>query len=137
MTISREDVDRRAVDFADVMAGRRLPPVHPGQFLRDEFLEPLDLSVYALARALNVPRPRLNEVVRGRRAVSTDTALRLARYFGTSPQFWINLQARYEARCCGTHATPDDRQGSQAPRRLKCLTTRPALAVAPLVRENA
>ena len=96
MTISREDVDRRAVDFADVMAGRRLPPVHPGQFLRDEFLEPLDLSVYALARALNVPRPRLNEVVRGRRAVSTDTALRLARYFGTSPQFWINLQARYE-----------------------------------------
>ncbi len=70
--------------------------MHPGRFLRDEFLAPLDLSVYALARALHVPRPRLNEVVRGRRSVSTDTALRLARYFGTSPHFWINLQARYD-----------------------------------------
>ena len=96
MTITREDVDRRAVDFTDVASGRRLPPVHPGQFLREEFLAPLGLSVYALARALNVPRPRLNEVVRGRRSVTTDTALRLARYFGTSPEFWINLQARYD-----------------------------------------
>ena len=96
MTITREAVDSRAVDFADVTSGRRLPPVHPGQFLREEFLAPLGLSVYALARALNVPRPRLNEVVRGRRSVSTDTALRLARYFGTSPQFWINLQVRYD-----------------------------------------
>ena len=96
MTITREAVDRRAVDFAEVTSGRRLPPVHPGQLLRDEFLAPLDISVYALARALNVPRPRLNEVVRGRRSVSTDTALRLARYFGTSPEFWINLQARYD-----------------------------------------
>ncbi|MDE2904702.1 MAG: HigA family addiction module antitoxin [Acidobacteriota bacterium] len=96
MTITREAVDRRAVDFAGVTSGRRLPPVHPGQFLRDEFLEPLGLSVYALARALNVPRPRLNDVVRGRRSLSTDTALRLARYFGTSPGFWINLQARYD-----------------------------------------
>ncbi len=96
MTISREDVDRRGVDFSDVASGRRLPPVHPGQFLRDEFLKPLELSVYALARALNAPRPRLNEVVRGRRSVSTDTALRLARYFGTSPEFWMNLQARYD-----------------------------------------
>ncbi len=96
MTITREDVDRRAVDYSDVASGRRLPPVHPGRFLRDEFLAPLDLSVYALARALSVPRPRLNEVVRGRRSVSTDTALRLARYFGTSPEFWINLQVRYD-----------------------------------------
>lgn len=96
MTITREDVDRRAVDFGDVASGRRLPPVHPGHFLRDEFLEPLELSVYALAKALNVPRPRLNEVVRGRRSLSTDTALRLARYFGTSPEFWINLQTRYD-----------------------------------------
>ena len=86
MTITREAVDRRTVDFAGVTSGRRLPPVHPGRFLRDEFLEPLGLSVYALAEALNVPRPRLNDVVRGRRSVSTDTALRLARYFGTSPR---------------------------------------------------
>ena len=96
MTISREDMDRRAVDFTAVTTGRRLPPVHPGRLLRDEFLEPLDMSVYALARALTVPRPRLNDVVRGRRSLSTDTALRLARYFGTSPEFWINLQARYD-----------------------------------------
>ncbi len=96
MTISREDVDRRAVEFSDVMSGQRLPAAHPGQFLRDEFLTPLNLSVYALARALNVPRPRLNDIVRGRRSVSADTALRLARYFGTSPQFWVNLQTRYD-----------------------------------------
>ena len=96
MTITREAVERRAVDFADVTSGCRLPPVHPGQFLRDEFLAPLGLSVYALARALHVPRPRLNDVVRGRRSVSTDTALRLGRYFGTSPEFWINLQVRYD-----------------------------------------
>ena len=96
MIITREAVDRCAVDFAGVTSGRRLPPVHPGQFLRDEFLEPLGLSVYALARALNVPRPRLNDVVRGRRSLSTDTALRLARCFGTSPGFWINLQARHD-----------------------------------------
>ena len=81
---------------SDVVSGRRLPPAHPGRFLRDEFLKPLDLSVYALARALHVPRPRLNDVVLGRRSVSTDTALRLARYFGTSPEFWVNLQARYD-----------------------------------------
>ena len=96
MTIRREDVDRGAVDFSDVASDRPLPAVHPGRFLRDEFLAPLDLSVYALAKALNVPRPRLNDIVRGRRAVSADTALRLARYFGTSPQFWVNLQARYD-----------------------------------------
>lgn len=96
MTVSREDLDRRDVDLSRVVAGRRLPPVHPGRFLRDEFLTPLDLSVYALARALNVPRPRLNDVAAGRRSVSTDTALRLARYFGTSPEFWVNLQARYD-----------------------------------------
>ena len=96
MTIRRGEVDRGAVDFSGIASGRRLPAVHPGRFLRDEFLTPLDLSVYALARALNVPRPRLNDIVRGRRAVSTDTALRLARYFGTSPQFWVNLQTRYD-----------------------------------------
>lgn len=96
MTIGREAVDRGAVDFSDDASGRPLPVVHPGRFLCDEFLVPLDLSVYALAKALNVPRPGLNDFVRGRRAVSADTALRLARYFGTSPQFWVNLQARYD-----------------------------------------
>ena len=81
MTIKRKDVDRRQVDFSDVASGRRLPPVHPGKILRDEFLTPMELSVYRLARALKVSRPRLNEIVLGRRAVTTDTALRLRALF--------------------------------------------------------
>ena len=96
MTIEREDVDRREVDFSDVASGRRLPPVHPGEVLRDEFLKPMELSVYRLAREIGVSRPRLNDVVLGRRAVTTDTALRLGRYFGTTPEFWLNLQTRYD-----------------------------------------
>ena len=96
MTIEREEVDRRKVDFSDVASGRRLPPVHPGEILRDEFLTPLELSVYRLAREIRVSRPRLNDIVLGRRAVTTDTALRLGRYFGTTPEFWINLQTRYD-----------------------------------------
>lgn len=96
MTVKREDVDERRVDYSDIATGRRLPPVHPGEVLRLDFLEPLGLSVYELANALKVPRSRANDIARGRRAVTTDTALRLARYFGTTPEFWINLQARYD-----------------------------------------
>ena len=96
MGIKREAVDRRQIDFSDVSTGRRLPPVHPGEILRDEFLKPMDLSVYALARALGISRPRLNDIVLGRRGVTTDTALRLGRYFGMTPEFWINLQTRYD-----------------------------------------
>ena len=96
MSIKREDMDRRRVDFSDVASGRRLPPIHPGEILREEFLTPMALSVYRLAQALKISRPRLNDVVLGRRAVTTDTALRLGRYFGTTPEFWINLQTRYD-----------------------------------------
>ncbi len=96
MAIKREDIDERKIDFSDVSTGRRLPPVHPGDILRQDFLEPLGLSVYELAGALHVPRSRLNDIVRGQRAITTDTALRLGRYFGTSPEFWINLQARHD-----------------------------------------
>ena len=96
MGIKREAVDRRQIDFSDVSTGRRLPPVHPGEILHDEFLKPMDLSVYALARALGISRPRLNDIVLGRRGVTTDTALRLGRYFGMTPEFWINLQTRYD-----------------------------------------
>lgn len=94
-SIQREDVDRWKIDFSGVASGRRLPPVHPGEILRDEFLAPMDLSVYRLAKAIKVSRPRLNDIVIGRRAVTTDSALRLGRYFGTTPEFWINLQTRY------------------------------------------
>lgn len=96
MTIERDDIDRREVDFSDVASGQRLPPVHPGEILRDEFLKPMGLSVYRLARALRISRPRLNDIVRGRRAVTVDTALRLGHYFGTTPAFWINLQTRFD-----------------------------------------
>lgn len=96
MTIRREDIDRRTIDFSDVTSGRRLAPVHPGKILREEFLEPMALSVYRLAQAVKVPRPRLNDIILGRRGVTIDTALRLGRYFGTTPDFWLNLQTRYE-----------------------------------------
>ncbi len=96
VTIERDDIDRPQVDFSDVASGRRLPPIHPGEILRDEFLTPLDISVYRLAQALRISRPRLNDIVRGRRAVTIDTALRLGRYFGTTPAFWINLQTRFD-----------------------------------------
>src|SRR3954452_5524746 len=96
MSINREDLDAGRVDFSDVVTGRRLPLVHPGEILRDDFLQPLKISVYALAEAIKVPRSRVNDIVLGRRGVSADTAFRLARYFGTTPDFWINLQARHD-----------------------------------------
>jgi addiction module HigA family antidote len=73
-------------------------PVHPGEVLREEFMVPLGLSANALAKALNVPAPRINDVVRGRRGVSADTAMRLARYFGGDARSWLNLQAAYDLR---------------------------------------
>ena len=74
----------------------RLPPLHPGEVLREEFLGPLGLSAYALAKALRVPLNRITAILAGERAVSADTALRLARFFGTTPEFWINLQGGYD-----------------------------------------
>ena len=73
-------------------------PVHPGEVLQEEFLKPLGLSVNALAKSLRVPTPRINEVVRKRRGVSADTAMRLARYFGGDARSWLNLQSAYDLR---------------------------------------
>ena len=73
---------------------RKLPPIHPGQVLKEDFMTPLDLSATKLGRILGVPPNRITEIVRGRRGISGDTALRLARYFGVSAQFWLNLQNR-------------------------------------------
>ena len=78
------------------MSKKRLSPVHPGDILLEEFLEPLGISQYRLAMDTSVPPRRINEIVHGKRSVTADTALRLARYFGTSPEFWLNLQARYD-----------------------------------------
>ena len=72
------------------------PPTHPGKVLREDFLKPLQLSQYALAKALRVPQIRISEIVNGKRAITPDTALRLARYFGTSAEFWIGMQAAYD-----------------------------------------
>ena len=75
---------------------KRLAPIHPGEVLAAEFLEPLGLTQYRLAKSLKVPARRINEIVHGTRAISADTALRLARFFGTSDRFWLNLQAAYD-----------------------------------------
>ena len=78
------------------MATRKLSPIHPGEVLQADFLEPLALSQYRLAQDLSVPPRRINEIVHGKRAISADTALRLARFFGTTDRFWLNLQARFD-----------------------------------------
>jgi addiction module HigA family antidote len=79
-------------------AKNKMRPVHPGEILREEYLGPLQMSVNALAQALRVPATRLHEIVKERRAITADTALRLARYFGGDAQSWMNLQAMYELR---------------------------------------
>ena len=76
----------------------RMRPIHPGEILRKEFLAPLGLSAHALAQALRVPATRIGEIVNERRAITPDTALRLARYFRTSPDFWLNLQTAYDLK---------------------------------------
>jgi addiction module HigA family antidote len=74
----------------------RLPPIHPGEILREEFLSPLDMSANELALALRVPATRINDIVNEKRGITADTALRLSRYFGTTPKFWTNMQASWE-----------------------------------------
>jgi addiction module HigA family antidote len=76
------------------MAATKLAPIHPGEILLEEFLEPLEISQYRLAKDISVPPRRINEIVHGLRAITADTALRLARYFGTAERFWLNLQIR-------------------------------------------
>ena len=78
------------------MTPKKLPPVHPGEILLDEFLEPMGISQYRLAKDISVPPRRINEIVHGLRGISADTALRLALYFGSSERFWLNLQTRYD-----------------------------------------
>jgi addiction module HigA family antidote len=78
------------------MGRKKLRPISPGEILLEEFLKPLGLSQYRIARDLSVPPRRINEIVHGKRGITADTALRLGRYFGTSARFWLNLQARYD-----------------------------------------
>jgi addiction module HigA family antidote len=78
------------------MAARKMPPVHPGEILQLEFLEPLGISQYRLAKDIGVPPRRINEIVKGARSITANTALRLARYFAMSERFWLNLQSHYD-----------------------------------------
>ena len=78
------------------MSKSKLPPIHPGEILLEEFLKPMGISQYRLAKDISVPARRINEIVHGKRAITPDTALRLSRYFGLSERFWTNLQSRYD-----------------------------------------
>lgn len=94
MSISRTDAER--MDFSDVATGERLAPVTPGEVLREEFMAPHGLTARALARELNVPPNRITAILNGERAVTAETALLLARRFGTSAEFWMHLQAAHD-----------------------------------------
>ncbi len=100
------------------MARRKLPPIHPGEILLEEFLSPHGVSQYRLAKETSVPARRINEIVRGERSISADTALRLARYFGTSERFWLNLQSRYDLE------VEKDRLGDRLRNEVKVLGSR-------------
>ena len=78
------------------MKNKKLPSIHPGEILIEEFLKPMGISQYRLAKDISVPPRRINEIVHGKRSISADTALRLGRFFGVSPQFWLNLQTRFD-----------------------------------------
>ncbi len=93
--------------------GNKLPPIHPGEVLLEDFLKPLGLTQYRLAKGIGVPPRRVNEIVLGKRGISADTALRLARFFGTSAEFWINLQTRFDLEI------QRDNQGSQIEREVE------------------
>lgn len=89
------------------MKTKKMTPIHPGEILAEEFLNPMEISQYKLAKDISVAPRRINEIVHGKRAVSADTALRLGRYFSISPQFWLNLQSHYDL------AMAEDRIGSR------------------------
>lgn len=79
-----------------MMSVREIPPIHPGEILLEEYLKPMSITQYRLAKDIHVDPRRINEIIHGQRSITADTALRLARYFGTSERFWLNLQSRYD-----------------------------------------
>ncbi len=97
------------------MARKKLPPIHPGEILLEEFLKPLAISQYRVAKGMNVSARRINEIVQGKRSITADTALRLSRFFGTTDRFWLNLQTRYDLE------VQRDRLGNRLIREVECL----------------
>lgn len=100
------------------MPRRKMTPIHPGEILQEEFLAPLGISQYRLAKDISVPPRRINEIVRGERSITADTALRLARFFRTTERFWLNLQIRYDLEL------EKDRLGDRLDREVATLVTR-------------
>ena len=113
MTIKREEL--RKADLSGVTTGRRLAPVHPGEMLLKEFIEPMKLTRYKVAKGTGVPQRRIDEICSGSRGMTADTALRLARFLGVEAQFWMNLQARYDLE------VEKDRLGDRLTREVKVL----------------
>lgn len=99
------------------MNGKKIPPIHPGEVLMEEFLRPMNITQYRLAKDISVPPRRINEIVHGERSVTADTALRLGRYFGVSPQFWLNLQAHFDLE------REEDRLGNRLDQEVRALAT--------------
>ena len=95
------------------MTTKRLRPVHPGDILLHDFMQPLELSSYKVAKDLGVTAPSINEIVRRRRAITAEMALRLSRYFGTSPQLWLNLQSQYDLEVAGRRIGKQVERGIQ------------------------
>src|SRR5437588_11955323 len=110
------------------MKPNKLPPVHPGEVLLEEFLKPLSISQYRLARNISVPPRRVNEIVLRKRSISADTALRLSRFFGTSAEFWLNLQSQYELD------VETDRLGSRLDAEVMEFRPRASRSIAPPVK---
>lgn len=98
------------------MNTKKLEPIHPGEILLEEFLKPMGISQYEIAKDINVPARRINEIVHGNRSITADTALRLSRYFGLSDRFWINLQSRYDIE------VEKDKLSGRLEREIKVLT---------------
>jgi addiction module HigA family antidote len=99
------------------MSKNGMRAVHPGEFLREDYLVPLEMSVNALALALNVPATRLHEIAKERRGITADTAYRLARYFNTTPEFWLNLQVMYDLKTLSTRSEIDRKVEPREPTR--------------------
>ena len=92
---------------SQITTNERLPNVHPGEVLKEEFLTPMNVSAYRLAKEINVPETRISEIVRGKRAITADTAIRFAKFFGTTAEFWLNLQNLYDLEEEETNHAPE------------------------------
>jgi len=101
MKIKREEIEK--MDFSDISDGIKLDPVHPGEILLKDFMEPQNITQHKLAITISVPPRRINEIVHQKRSITVDTALRLARFFGTTPDFWTSLQSSYDTELVRNH----------------------------------